>query len=74
MKFGKVDNPGALDLSLPKDHLDTARILTKNEFNNKRPTVFIGCPRWAKAELKGFYPRGTKDELSYYSSQFNSIE
>jgi uncharacterized protein YecE (DUF72 family) len=24
--------------------------------------------------LKGFYPKGTKDELSYYSTQFNSIE
>ena len=25
-------------------------------------------------DLKGFYPRGTKDELTYYSQQFNSIE
>jgi uncharacterized protein YecE (DUF72 family) len=24
--------------------------------------------------LKNFYPRGTKDELAYYSTQFNSIE
>lgn len=26
------------------------------------------------ADLKNFYPRGTKDELEYYSTQFNSIE
>lgn len=24
--------------------------------------------------MKGFYPKGTKDELTYYSTQFNSIE
>src|SRR5690606_41651219 len=24
--------------------------------------------------LKGFYPKGTKDELEYYATQFNSIE
>ncbi len=24
--------------------------------------------------MKGFYPRGTKDELTYYATQFNSIE
>jgi len=27
-----------------------------------------------KADLKNFYPKGTKDELAYYSTQFNSIE
>ncbi|MGB0850702.1 MAG: DUF72 domain-containing protein [Bacteroidia bacterium] len=74
MKFGKVENPGILDLSLPKDHIDTARVLDQGGYEGKKPKVYIGCPRWAKAELKGFYPRGTKDELTYYSSQFNSIE
>lgn len=74
MKFGKVENPGSLDLSLPKDHPDTQRILHESGLESKKPKVFIGCPRWAKAELKGFYPKGTKDELTYYSSQFNAIE
>ncbi len=74
MKFGKVDNPGALDLSLPKDYVETSRVLQDGGFKEKKPKVYIGCPRWSKAELKGFYPRGTKDELTYYSSQFNSIE
>jgi uncharacterized protein YecE (DUF72 family) len=73
MKFGKVDNPGELDLSLPEDHPRTAQILSKGKGQGK-PKVFIGCPRWSKAELKGFYPKGTKDELTYYSSQFNAIE
>ena len=27
-----------------------------------------------KTDLKGFYPKGTKDELKYYATQFNSIE
>lgn len=74
MKFGKVENPSSLDLSLPKDHPDTKRVLREGNYVEQKPKVFIGCPRWSKAELKGLYPRGTKDELTYYSSQFNSIE
>jgi uncharacterized protein YecE (DUF72 family) len=74
LKFGKVENPAILDLSLPKDHLDTRKILAESGFVSKKSKVFIGCPRWAKTELKDFYPKGTKDELTYYSSQFNSIE
>jgi uncharacterized protein YecE (DUF72 family) len=34
----------------------------------------VGCAKWNRADLKGFYPRGTKDELTYYAKQFNSIE
>ncbi|SHH59429.1 DUF72 domain-containing protein [Winogradskyella jejuensis] len=72
MKFGSVDYPETIDFTLPKDHPDTARVLKENacdEFN-----VFVGCAKWNRADLKGFYPRGTKDELEYYSRQFNSIE
>lgn len=71
MKFGGVDNPGDIDFSLPDDHHDTERVL-KNGGGLKR--VFVGCAKWNRQELKKFYPRGTKDELAYYSSQFNSIE
>ena len=74
MKFGKVENPASLDLSLPPDHMDTARVLGEKGNIKSNPKVFIGCPRWAKAELKDFYPKGTKDELTYYSTQFNAIE
>ena len=73
MKFGRVDRPGYLDLSLPPDHEGTHKIL--NEQAGVNPLqVYVGCAKWNKQELKNFYPRGTKDELGYYASQFNSIE
>ncbi len=72
MKFGKVENPEDIDFTLPPDHSDTKKVLTAN----KKPldTVSIGCAKWNKQDLKGFYPRGIKDELGYYSNEFNSIE
>ena len=72
MKFGKVDNPQDIDFTLPKDHPDTAKVLA----TNKEPlqNISVGCAKWNKQDLKGFYPRGTKDELGYYSNEFNSIE
>lgn len=73
MKFGSVKNPEEIDFTLPKDHPDTARILSKNKYENI-PKIYVGCAKWNKADLKGFYPKGTKDELVYYASQFNSIE
>jgi len=72
MEFGKVENIKGIDLSLPKDHSDTAKVLKGKEAKNLN--VFVGCAKWNKQDLKNFYPRGTKDELAYYSSQFNSIE
>lgn len=72
MKFGSVDNPGELDLSLPEDHPDTYKVLENS--NSKELDIYVGCAKWNKKDLKGFYPRGTKDELEYYAKQFNSIE
>lgn len=72
MKFGSVDNPETIDFTLPQDHTDTIKVLQKNPSNTT--SVFVGCAKWNRADLKGFYPRGTKDELEYYSRQFNSIE
>lgn len=73
MKFGRTDHPEKIDFTLPPDHPDTAKILKK--FKSEDPfEVYVGCAKWNKADLKGFYPRGTKDELPYYSRQFNSIE
>lgn len=72
MKYGKVDDPSHIDFTLPADDAATEKILkgsSSNEFE-----VYIGCAKWNKIDLKGFYPRGTKDELTYYSRQFNSIE
>ncbi|MBO0323260.1 DUF72 domain-containing protein [Muricauda sp. CAU 1633] len=73
MKFGKVDHPELIDFTIPPDHPDTAVVLSKNtqEWETK---VFVGCAKWNRQDLKNFYPRGTKDELTYYSTQFNCIE
>lgn len=73
MKFGSVDKPENIDFTLPQDHIDTARVLNRVKDDNI-PDIYVGCAKWNKADLKGFYPKGTKDELSYYSRQFNSIE
>ncbi len=73
MKFGKVDNPALIDFSLPEDHPETTTVLSgvaQSELLN----VFVGCAKWNRQDLKNFYPRGTKDELGYYATQFNAIE
>lgn len=72
MKFGQVEDPSQIDFTLPKDHPRTKEILKDNK--SKDFNVSIGCAKWNKTDLKGFYPKGTKDELTYYSTQFNSIE
>jgi uncharacterized protein YecE (DUF72 family) len=73
MKFGKVDSVKGLDLTLPEDHPDTARVLAAGK-RKRAPRISIGCAKWNKQDLANFYPRGTKDELAYYATQFNSIE
>lgn len=73
MQFGKVANPGIIDFSLPKDAPETLALLKAHK-NDQPFEVFVGCAKWNRSDLKGFYPRGTKDELRYYSTQFNSIE
>jgi len=72
MDFGKVKDPSLVDFKLPKDAPETKMILGKSKGNNFE--AYVGCAKWNRSELKGFYPRGTKDELAYYSTQFNSIE
>lgn len=72
MKFGQVENPETVDLTIPPDHPDTERVLKRSKA--KDLTVYVGCAKWNSKDLKGFYPKGTKDELGYYSSQFNCIE
>ncbi len=73
MKFGKVDKPGDIDFTLPRDHDHTKTVLSKYDVL-ATPKLYVGCAKWNRTDLKGFYPRGTKDELEYYSRQFNSIE
>ena len=71
MKFGRVDRPELVDFSLPPDHPDTKVALASGGDGLE---IFVGCAKWNRQDLKNFYPRGTKDELTYYSQQFNSIE
>jgi uncharacterized protein YecE (DUF72 family) len=73
MQFGKTDNPSEIDFTLPKDHADTKKTLSMTKIK-KDFKVYVGCAKWNKTDLKNFYPKGIKDELTYYSSQFNSIE
>jgi uncharacterized protein YecE (DUF72 family) len=72
MKFGSVESVAGIDLSLPKDHPATKKVLGGKEV--KKFNAYVGCAKWNKTDLKNFYPKGTKDELEYYSEQFNSIE
>ncbi len=73
MQFGKTDTPEDIDFTLPKDHADTKKVLAESK-PNKNFKVYVGCAKWNKTDLKNFYPKGTKDELQYYATQFNSIE
>ena len=73
MKFGQVNNPEGIDFSLPEDDPQTSEIL-KKKAKEKPLEIYVGCAKWNKTDLKNFYPRGTKDELAYYATQFNSIE
>ncbi|WP_108803031.1 DUF72 domain-containing protein [Aquimarina sp. Aq107] len=72
MKFGKVEHPESINFILPEDHRDTLKVLQRESSTSF--SVYVGCAKWNKQDLKGFYPRGTKDELQYYSRQFNCIE
>ncbi|WP_271784703.1 DUF72 domain-containing protein [Aquimarina algiphila] len=72
MQFGKVEYPETIDFTLPEDDENTGRILKETATGNL--SIHVGCAKWNRQDLKGFYPRGTKDELEYYSRQFNCIE
>jgi uncharacterized protein YecE (DUF72 family) len=74
MEFGKVAHPELIDFTLPQDDVNTASILNKHLVKNDAMEAYVGCAKWNRTDLKGFYPRGTKDELTYYATQFNSIE
>lgn len=72
MKFGQSNNIDELNLELPQDHIGTAKLLDAGKRENFK--LFVGFPTWNKTKLENFYPLGVKDELTYYSSQFNAIE
>lgn len=73
VKFGKTEHPESIDFTLPEDHEATRAVLARSKGSGS-PRINVGCAKWNRQDLKNFYPRGTKDELTYYSTQFNSIE
>lgn len=73
MKFGAVEDPGKIDFTIPADHPETAKVL-KRASKSDGLEVYVGCAKWNKKDLKNFFPKGTKDELAYYATQFNGIE
>jgi len=62
-----------VNFTLPKTPKETIDLLNKADKSDNFE-VYVGCAKWNKQDLKNFYPPKTKDELSYYSKQFNSIE
>jgi len=71
MNFGKVPDPDLVDFTLPADQLANKQLLHQpTELSDVR----VGFPKWNKKDLPGLYPKGVKDELKYYSTQFNAIE
>ena len=72
MQFGQVENPEDIDFTLPPDAPETIDLLENR--GKGEMAMYVGCAKWNKTDLKNFYPKGTKNELTYYATQFNSIE
>jgi uncharacterized protein YecE (DUF72 family) len=72
MKFGRSLTNNLTSFELPNDHPGTKNVIEKSR--TKDIEVRLGLPKWGKADLEHFYPRGTTDLLKYYSTQFNAIE
>jgi len=74
MKFGQVPDASSINFTLPPTNPETDLVLKDYKQIDSPFEVYVGCAKWNKNDLKGFYPKGIKDELTYYASQFNSIE
>lgn len=72
MKFGKIVPTENQEFVLPPTHPLTFKVLA--QYPVAKLNAYVGAPQWNKNELQGFYPKGTKDELSFYAKHFNSIE
>lgn len=73
MEFGKVAEPEKVDFNLPQDHAGTKEVLERSASSGPFE-AYVGCAKWNRSDLRNFYPRGVKDELRYYATQFNAIE
>lgn len=72
MDFGKLEDTSKIEFILPQDPAANAGILKTGKKN--KPDIYVGATNWNRSALKNFYPKGIKDELAYYSTQFNCIE
>ncbi len=73
MKFGQVTDTNLINFTLPEITQETINFLKASKSDGPLE-IYVGYPKWNKKDLTGFYPRGTKDELTYYGTQFNAIE
>ena len=78
MKFGRVNDPAAVDYTLRPDPPANARLLERHFDADARPTRFyVGATGWSMREWVGTtYPKGARpvDFLKHYGEQFNTIE
>jgi hypothetical protein len=72
MKFGKTENTESIDFRLPADNPRTAEVLKQNDRTSR--FLFMWVVPNGTAGSEELLSAGTKDELTYYSRQFNSIE
>ena len=74
MKFGQVNHPEDINFALPDTPASTIDLLHKYKDAQQPFRAYVGMPRWNRKDLKGLYPKGTKDDLLQYSTQLNAIE
>lgn len=78
MEFGKVDDPGKIDFSLPPDDPLTDELFSRLVPGNQQPLrVYVGGTNWGTKDWVGtLYPKKTKEKdfLAHYTRQFNTIE
>jgi len=79
MKFGKLTDIAGVDFSLPPDPLTNAQVLERRRRSGRGEglALHVGCTGWGMPAWVGsWYPAGTKskDFLSRYGQQFNTIE
>jgi len=76
MKFGKLLDISQVDFRLPADPESTLVVLD-NLPKTEKPILYVGCTGWSMKEWVGsVYPSNakTKDYLTHYAKQFNTIE
>ena len=77
MKFGRLEDVGNVDFSLPNKILANAKILASGKDSNVPLQIYLGCPAWGNKEWKTkIYPVNAKNNefLKYYAENFNTVE